>query len=172
MGYESFALVMQSSVPPVNFEICQKAFNKLNSIGTLARMLLATRYWLLLSAFRVGPFWLHGWQANKHGTWQATGLHFTFHLSWVSQKSAHTTHSYTHKERVCGGATGPWAVGTDRAHRSHHKIGHHKSRNAVGGTRPESDGEWQWGDWWDWGVCRLKTGETTAAPIKFSSAVF
>lgn len=81
MGYEPFALVVQSSVPPVNFEICQKAFNKLNSIGTLARMLLAARYWLLLSAFRVGPFWLHGWQANKHGTWQATGLHFTFHLS-------------------------------------------------------------------------------------------
>lgn len=28
------------------------------------------------------------------------------------------------------------------------------------------------GDWGDWGDWRLKTGETTAAPIKFSSAVF
>lgn len=172
MGYESFALVMQSSVPPVNFEICQKAFNKLNSIGTLARMLLATRYWLLFSAFRVGPFWLHGWQANKHGTWQATGLHFTFHLSWVSQKSAHTTHSYTHTQRECvveRQGPGLWAqTGRTEVIIKLVIIKAATQSEVLGRSRTEHGS----GDCLDWGVCRLKTGETTAAPIKFSSAVF
>lgn len=80
------------------------------------------------------------------------GNRITFHISFeLSQSEERTYHTliHTQRERVCGGATGPRAVGTDRAHRSHHKIGHHKSRNAVGGTRQESDGEWQWEDWWD-----------------------
>lgn len=107
-------------MPPVNFEICQKAFNKLNSIGTLARslcLLLAPFGWFLPAP---ACCCLHGWQANKHGTWQATGLHFTFHLSRVSQKGAHTD---TVAERQ-----GPRLHSSDGAHRSHHKIGHHKSR--------------------------------------------
>lgn len=70
------------------------------------------------------------------------GNRITFHISFeLSQSEERTYHTLTQG----GGATGPRAVGTDRAHRSHHKIGHHKSRNAVGGTRQESEGEWQWG---------------------------
>lgn len=169
MGYESFALVVQSSVPPVNFEICQKAFNKLNSIGTLARMLLATGCSLLSE---LAPFGCKaGRQINMaHGRQPD----YISHFIWVeSVRRAHIphTHTYRHTQSVVERqGPGPCAqTGRTKVIIKLVIIKAATQSEVLDSSRQESDGEWGWGDWGDW---RLKTGETTAAPIKFSSAVF